>query len=141
MVDLRETIRQRIQLLARFRRQQQRIGEPASSGSRSPTARNSELVDLLARRLPKLSDDEIRASLVRARATFDFPVSFTGGGSGIGRQPHRPSWLRASLEAPRPRKNLTPPPNSPPDSPLSSTCAPVRSPRSARKPAESNFPT
>ncbi|PZG12559.1 restriction endonuclease [Micromonospora craterilacus] len=34
-----------------------------------------ELVDLLDSRMPRLSREEIRQSLVRARATFDFPTS------------------------------------------------------------------
>lgn len=34
----------------------------------------AELVALLDRRLPRLAADEIRTSLVRARATFDFPI-------------------------------------------------------------------
>lgn len=34
----------------------------------------SELVAMLDRRLPRLTRDEIRFSLIRARATFDFPV-------------------------------------------------------------------
>ncbi|MET8364813.1 hypothetical protein ABZU53_14765 [Micromonospora sp. NPDC005194] len=39
-------------------------GEPAA-----------ELVAMLDRRLPRLSRDEVRSSLIRARATFDFPSS------------------------------------------------------------------
>ncbi|SBT44555.1 restriction system modified-DNA reader domain-containing protein [Micromonospora narathiwatensis] len=35
----------------------------------------SELVDLLDSRMPRLSREEIRQSLIRARATFDFPMS------------------------------------------------------------------
>ncbi len=35
----------------------------------------SELVALLDRRLPRLTRDEIRSSLIRARAAFDFPSS------------------------------------------------------------------
>ncbi|MEU3456738.1 hypothetical protein ABZ671_24520 [Micromonospora sp. NPDC006766] len=35
----------------------------------------SDLVDLLDRRMPRLSREEIRQSLIRARATFDFPMS------------------------------------------------------------------
>lgn len=34
-----------------------------------------ELVAMLDRRLPRLTQDEIRSSLIRARATFDFPSS------------------------------------------------------------------
>ncbi|MBL6276080.1 DUF2924 domain-containing protein [Micromonospora fiedleri] len=35
----------------------------------------SELVDLLDSRMPRLTREEIRQSLIRARATFDFPMS------------------------------------------------------------------
>jgi Restriction Enzyme Adenine Methylase Associated len=43
-------------------------------GSAEPPA---ELVTLLGRRLSKLTRDDIRSSLVRARATFDFPIAVT----------------------------------------------------------------
>ncbi|ROO52663.1 hypothetical protein EDC02_7602 [Micromonospora sp. Llam0] len=42
----------------------------AMFGSADPAA---ELVAALSQRLPRFTDDEIRASLIRAKATFDFP--------------------------------------------------------------------
>jgi hypothetical protein len=51
-----------------------------------------ELVTLLDQRLPKLSRDEIRSSLVRARATFDFPVTLSAPlMAPTGAQPVGPS--------------------------------------------------
>ncbi|MGW5667747.1 restriction system modified-DNA reader domain-containing protein [Micromonospora sp. NPDC003776] len=49
-------------------------------GSGEPAA---ELVAMLDRRLPRLSRDEIRSSLIRVRATFDFPSS-AAPGTGVG---------------------------------------------------------
>ncbi|MEV4712828.1 hypothetical protein [Micromonospora sp. NPDC049374] len=46
----------------------------------------SELVDLLDRRMPRLSREEIRQSLIRARATFDFPMS-TAAAAPFQRRP------------------------------------------------------
>lgn len=56
----------------------------------------AELVALLNRRLPRLTSDEIRTSLIRARATFDFPVPAgpqVPPSDAAGRPPQRPSTV------------------------------------------------
>ncbi|MEH1016666.1 hypothetical protein V6U90_26640 [Micromonospora sp. CPCC 206060] len=55
-----------------------------------------ELVNLLARRLSKLGRDEIRSSLVRARATFDFPSATVSPGTLVTVSQPRPSMPAAS---------------------------------------------
>ncbi|MFG2010587.1 hypothetical protein ACGFNF_16085 [Micromonospora sp. NPDC048868] len=67
-----------------------------------------ELVDLLDRRMPKLSREEIRQSLVRARATFDFPTSVAVAAPAQGQPPppqayeSPPQWMPAEPGPPMP---------------------------------------
>ncbi|MDI6097229.1 hypothetical protein QLQ12_01220 [Actinoplanes sp. NEAU-A12] len=60
----------------------------------SETEPPAELVALLDRRLPRLTSDAIRTSLIRARASFDFPVptgQSTPPSSASGNSSPRPS--------------------------------------------------
>ncbi|GAA0431735.1 hypothetical protein Aca07nite_18590 [Actinoplanes capillaceus] len=68
----------------------------------SGTEPAAELVALLDRRLPRLTTDEIRTSLIRARATFEFPTP-------VG----QPVLLSGTAENPPPRPTITTPPALP----------------------------
>ncbi|GIG98693.1 hypothetical protein Pma05_52660 [Plantactinospora mayteni] len=87
------------------------------SGTEPP----AELVALLDRRLPRLTADEVRTSLIRARATFDFPIP-TGqpvlpSGAAVHPAPHlsittpsvSPSDQRPATAGRRTRPAVTPP--------------------------------
>jgi hypothetical protein len=86
----------------------------------SGTEPAAELVALLDRRLTRLTADEIRTSLIRARATFDFPIP-TGhpvlpSGTAGNPPPHsavttpstRPSAGRTATAGRRTRQAVTP---------------------------------
>ncbi|SCL44920.1 hypothetical protein GA0070606_0516 [Micromonospora citrea] len=59
-----------------------------------------ELVDLLGRRMPKLSREEVRQSLVRARATFDFPTSVAVSAPAQGQTPPAQAYQPPTQRAP-----------------------------------------
>ncbi|MFI7519879.1 restriction system modified-DNA reader domain-containing protein [Micromonospora globbae] len=61
-----------------------------------------DLVDVLDTRMPKLSREEIRQSLVRARATFDFPTS-AAFAAPVQRQPPSPQTYEPSVPQAVPR--------------------------------------
>ncbi|MCG5463441.1 hypothetical protein MED01_001563 [Micromonospora sp. MED01] len=72
------------------------------------------LVDLLDSRMPRLSREEIRQSLVRARATFDFPTSVAvaaqAQGSASPPQGYAPPLQRLAPEPDRPTPAYQSPP-------------------------------
>ncbi|MFG2083798.1 hypothetical protein ACGFI5_25845 [Micromonospora tulbaghiae] len=73
-----------------------------------------EMVAMLARRLGRLTRDEVRSSLVRVRASFDFPssaASATGSGTGpavVVRAAMPPAAAPPVLPTPRPPRSQPP---------------------------------
>jgi hypothetical protein len=61
----------------------------------------AELVALLNRRLPRLTSDEIRTSLIRARATFDVPVPVGREAPPTGAAGNPPQRLSAVPRGPK----------------------------------------
>lgn len=74
------------------------------TGLFSGTEPPNDLVSLLVKRTERLSKDDVRASLIRARATFDFPRPGLTSGT---------QTFQASQAPPAPRSTLPPPGASP----------------------------
>ena len=79
-----------------------------------------ELISLLDQRLSKLSRNEIRASLTRARATFDFPIAATSLGM--------PPQTTTSHPAPAAARPMSPQPPATHDPTMPATASPARKP-------------
>jgi hypothetical protein len=83
-----------------------------------------ELISLLDQRLSKLSRNEIRASLTRARATFDFPIAATALGVPPQTTTSRPAARPTSPQPPATHDRTVPAPTNPARKPVKPRVSP-----------------